>query len=113
MRALTPGLAAGAARDHLRAAWSGACTAFGIVHSAMVEAEWERLASRRKAAPFLHPAFFLATANWLAPRHRALFLSARDGTELGAMLPLLRDGGRLTALRSLHSPRYDVVGDAG
>jgi CelD/BcsL family acetyltransferase involved in cellulose biosynthesis len=75
-----------------------------------VEPEWNLLASQ--AAPFLRPEFFAATARWLAPNGRLELVAARRDGLLVAMLPLVRRGGRLVALGSLHTPRFDVLGSA-
>jgi CelD/BcsL family acetyltransferase involved in cellulose biosynthesis len=74
------------------------------------EPEWDVLASH--AAPFLRPDFFAATARWLAPHGHVELIAARCDGALVAMLPLVRRGGRLVALRSLQTPRFDVLGSA-
>jgi CelD/BcsL family acetyltransferase involved in cellulose biosynthesis len=76
-----------------------------------VVAEWERLAA--EAPPFLRPAFFMATARWLSPPGDPVLLSAHQDGRLAAILPLVLHRGRLGPLRSLHTPRYDLLGDPG
>jgi len=71
--------------------------------------EWEDLAA--SAPPFLRPAFFHATARWLARRGRPLVLTARSRGKLQAVLPVLSRRGAVLALGSPHTPRYDLVGD--
>ena len=72
-------------------------------------AGWDALAA--SAPPFLRPAFFQATARWLAGDGESRLIAARSGGRLEAVLPVLRRGRGLFGLRSLHTPRYDLVGD--
>ena len=64
---------------------------------------WQEVA--HKGAPFLSPAFFALTE-----RH---FVKGRPWLvgDLEAALPLVRQGYVLSALRSEHSPRFDMIGD--
>lgn len=77
-----------------------------------VEAEWEKLARHESAEPFVRPSFVMPTARWLAPPGVLEVVLAQRNKQLTAVLPLVRRGGRLFALRSLHTPRYDMVGAA-
>lgn len=79
------------------------------MRSSSLESRWDRLA--RGAPPFLRPEFVLATARWTAPAGRPVFASIERGGDLVAMLPLVVRRGRLVALRGLHAPRYDLLGD--
>jgi len=73
-----------------------------------VVAEWERLAA--DAPPFLRPAFFLAVARWLPPPGDPVLVSAHLDRALAAIMPLVLHRGRLSALRCMHTPRFDLVG---
>jgi CelD/BcsL family acetyltransferase involved in cellulose biosynthesis len=71
--------------------------------------QWQALA--REAPPMLAPEFMLLTARLLG-NAQVILVGARRGDKLAAALPLIRDGRTLRALRSDHSPRIDVVGEA-
>lgn len=75
-----------------------------------LELEWDRLATRCGAAPFLRPAFFNATARCFSIDGTLEPACARDGADLVAVLPLVRRGSRLAALRGDHTPRFDMIG---
>ncbi len=70
---------------------------------------WEEWQGISHAAPFLAPAFFEITERLLGT-DRTLLLGARNG-DARALLPLIRHGHELVALRSDQSPRFDMVGD--
>ncbi|HVK83931.1 MAG TPA: GNAT family N-acetyltransferase [Kofleriaceae bacterium] len=82
------------------------------MQQAALEAEWEKLAARCGAEPFARPAFVMPTARWLAPPGVLEVVLAQRDRQLTAVLPLVRRGGRLVALRSMHTPRFDMVGAA-
>lgn len=64
---------------------------------------WQEV--EHEGAPFLAPAFFALTE-----RHLVKGRSWLVG-DVGATLPLVRQGYVLSALRSDHSPRFDMIGD--
>jgi CelD/BcsL family acetyltransferase involved in cellulose biosynthesis len=71
-------------------------------------AAWRRMSGA--AAPYLMPEFPLLAARLASAREPMLF-GATDGTELRAALPLARRGRTLVALRTEHTPRFDLAGD--
>lgn len=72
-----------------------------------VAAEWERLATRVGAPPFLGPTWFAA---WLGAFGGVpeLFVS-RDEGGLRGVLPLIRRGGALTSPTNWHTPLFDAT----
>ena len=65
----------------------------------------------RTGAPFLAPQFFELTERFLGTGPSCLIgARARD---MRGVLPLVRNGRVLAGLRSEHSPRFDMIGDAG
>jgi CelD/BcsL family acetyltransferase involved in cellulose biosynthesis len=78
-------------------------------HSAIgsIAAEWEALADRCGAAPFLRPGWFDA---WLrAFGGQPLVLATREGGELTSVLVLLRRPAALHSAANWHSPLYGAV----
>ena len=69
--------------------------------------EWRGISH---GAPFLAPQFFELTER-LNGAGNTWLLGARAG-DACALLPLVREGRELVALRSDQSPRFDMVGDA-
>jgi CelD/BcsL family acetyltransferase involved in cellulose biosynthesis len=68
-----------------------------------VEKEWEELAHRVGAAPFLHPAWLRAW--WKAfGKGRLQVLAVREGSDLTGILPLVRQPNRLTVPANWHTP---------
>ncbi|TMB99529.1 MAG: GNAT family N-acetyltransferase [Chloroflexi bacterium] len=62
-----------------------------------LEQEWrECLAGRRPAYPFLSPAWLRLWWNEFGAARELLLLSVRQDERLAGILPLMRDGGRLT-----------------
>jgi len=72
-------------------------------------AAWRRMSEA--AAPYLMPEFPLLAARLASEREPMLF-GATDGTALRAALPLARRGRTLVAMRTDHTPRFDLAGDA-
>ena len=72
-------------------------------------AQWRRAA--REAPPLLAPEWSLLTMRLLGGPE-SLIVGARRAGSLVLALPLARHGRTLRALRSDHTPRVDVVGDA-
>jgi CelD/BcsL family acetyltransferase involved in cellulose biosynthesis len=72
-------------------------------------AAWRRMSE--SAAPYLRPEFPLLAAR-LASEKEPILFGAADGTELRAGLPLARRGRTMVALRTDHTPRVDLAGDA-
>lgn len=70
-----------------------------------VACEWEQLAERVDASPFLRP-------GWILPWSRAFgtgrpeAITVRRGDELAAVLPMQRKRGRLYSLSNWHSPVF-------
>ncbi len=62
------------------------------------------------AAPYLMPEFPLLAAR-LASEPEPILFGAADGTELRAALPLARRGRTMVAMRTDHTPRFDLAGD--
>ncbi len=73
-------------------------------------AAWHALS--RGATPLIGPDFILLTARLLGEREVTLF-GARRGGLLTAALPMVRHGRALRTVHGDHTPRMDVVGDAG
>jgi CelD/BcsL family acetyltransferase involved in cellulose biosynthesis len=72
--------------------------------------QWKELT--KDAGPFVQPAFFFAVAHHLHEGGEPLFAGAvRNGRLVFAMPVLRRDGRMLGPLATLHTPRYDAVGD--
>lgn len=67
-----------------------------------VDAEWERLAERDGASPFLYPALVRAWADAFGGGRLSLASVRRDG-ELIAALPLLVDGRRIMSVGNWHT----------
>lgn len=72
--------------------------------------EWEDLADRAGASPFLRP-------GWIAPWWSAFgrgaleVLTLREGGRLVAVLPLRRDKGALVATANSHTPEYGILAE--
>lgn len=82
------------------------------VHGAfhVLESEWDALADRVEAPPWLRPGWFRAW--WRAfGRGRLELVAARDGNGLAGVLPLSRSRGTLRALGNWHSPSFAPVAD--
>ncbi|MBA3457833.1 MAG: GNAT family N-acetyltransferase [Deltaproteobacteria bacterium] len=72
---------------------------------------WRELqALPRTGAPILAPQFFALTERVFGTGPSWL-VGARAG-DTRAVLPLVREGRELVALRSEHSPRFDMIGEA-
>src|SRR4051794_30348576 len=71
---------------------------------APIAVEWDALATRLGAAPFMRPGWVEAWADAFAPG-RLTVLAARRGNELVGVLPLQRSRGRVLAgAANAHSP---------
>jgi CelD/BcsL family acetyltransferase involved in cellulose biosynthesis len=66
-------------------------------------AEWELLAERLQAAPFLYPGWILAWSAAFAPGHLMLISVRRNG-RLAGIAPCLRRGGVLSFPVNWHTP---------
>jgi len=89
----------------------------GAIETALVEidelpaalhAEWEALAERCEASPFLHPGFVDLWGAVFRPGPLVLATARRDG-ELVAALPLVREPRRLAAAANWHSVETGLV----
>lgn len=75
-----------------------------------VVTEWERLAERVDANPFLHPGFVLAWQRAFGRRSLLLATVRRQGELVGA-LPLVRRGGVLASPANWHTPLCGVLSE--
>jgi CelD/BcsL family acetyltransferase involved in cellulose biosynthesis len=76
---------------------------------ASIAAEWDALADRCDASPFVRPGWFDA---WLrAFGGQPLILAARDGHDLTGVLVLLRGPAALHSAANWHSPLYGAAAD--
>jgi CelD/BcsL family acetyltransferase involved in cellulose biosynthesis len=75
---------------------------------AQIAPEWDALADRVGAAPFLRPGWLGA---WLEafPAGRPAILTVREGGELKGVLPLLRGSALLTSPSNSHTPLFGPV----
>ncbi|GAA2725089.1 GNAT family N-acetyltransferase [Cellulomonas aerilata] len=81
--------------------------------SPALERDWDDLATRTGALPFVTPVWFFAWRDAFAPDLRTLLLTARQDGQLLGVLPLLRRG-RTLAGPARHCPWYaPVAGSAG
>jgi CelD/BcsL family acetyltransferase involved in cellulose biosynthesis len=73
-----------------------------------IAAEWEDLADRAKAVPWLRP-------GWVAPWYRAFgrgrleLLTVRRSGRLDAIMPLLRRRWELLSTSNYHTPAFDLL----
>ena len=67
--------------------------------------EWEDLAQRVGASPFLHPGWVRAWARHFASSPLEV-LTVRRGQRLVALLPLLRRWGSIRSPTNFHSPEF-------
>lgn len=72
--------------------------------------EWERLADRVGATPFLHPGFVLAWQHAFADGP-LLLATVRRRDELAAVLPLTRRGAVLSSPANWHTPQAGVLAE--
>jgi CelD/BcsL family acetyltransferase involved in cellulose biosynthesis len=72
--------------------------------------EWERLAERAGATPFLHPGFVLAWQRAFG-RDPLLLATVRRAGELTAALPLVRRGAVLASPANWHTPATGVLAE--
>jgi CelD/BcsL family acetyltransferase involved in cellulose biosynthesis len=84
------------------------------VHAAIapVSPEWDALADRTGAPPFLRPGWFDA---WFAAFGKGSpeVLAVRDAGRLVAVLPMQRRAGALVAPSNWHTPQFDAVAEPG
>jgi CelD/BcsL family acetyltransferase involved in cellulose biosynthesis len=72
--------------------------------------EWEALAQRLRAEPFLGP-------DWIAAHHsafgtgRLVVIAVRRGERLGAVLPLAVRGNTARSVTNAHTPVFGVLGE--
>jgi CelD/BcsL family acetyltransferase involved in cellulose biosynthesis len=77
-----------------------------VVHGIhAVEREWEALARRLQAPPFSYPGWY---ASWWSAfgRGRLEIVCLRRAGELVGLLPLCRDGQRVSSPTNWHSPSF-------
>src|SRR3954453_8579953 len=75
-----------------------------------VAPEWDGLATRACAPPFLRPGWFQAWWNAFG-RGRLEILTSRRGGTLVAVAPVYRHWGTLLAVANVHSPSYSFLAD--
>jgi CelD/BcsL family acetyltransferase involved in cellulose biosynthesis len=73
-------------------------------------AEWDALADRTGATPFLRPGWVAAWARAFAPRRLEILAASRDGRLVG-VLPVVRGLGGARSATNAHSPHFEVLGD--
>src|SRR3954447_10598883 len=79
---------------------------------APIAGEWDALATRLGAAPFMRPGWIEAWVDAFAPG-RLTLLAARRGSDLAGVLPLQRARGRVVAgTANAHTPLGGAVADA-
>jgi CelD/BcsL family acetyltransferase involved in cellulose biosynthesis len=71
-------------------------------------AEWESLADRLAAPPFLHAGWILAWERAFAPRQVRLMCARSDG-ELVGVLPVLERRGVLASPTNWHTPQFGIL----
>jgi CelD/BcsL family acetyltransferase involved in cellulose biosynthesis len=76
-----------------------------------VAADWEALAERVGAPPFLRPSWFGAWVEAFGSGAGMTVLTARDGDRLTAVLPLLGARGRRRIPANSHTPAFDVLAE--
>jgi CelD/BcsL family acetyltransferase involved in cellulose biosynthesis len=77
---------------------------------AAIAEEWEELADRVGASPFVRPGWFAA---WLEAfgDGEPLVLAVRDGERLAGVLALVGGRGRLRSPTNTHTPVFDLVAE--
>jgi CelD/BcsL family acetyltransferase involved in cellulose biosynthesis len=75
-----------------------------------VASEWDALADRLRAAPFLRPAWIAAWARAFGTGPLEIFTLRLQGRLLG-MLPLVRSRGVLTSPTNWHTPRFGLLSE--
>lgn len=84
------------------------------VHASIkpLAAEWDDLADREGAPPFLRPGWFEA---WLAAFGRGSLevFVVRRGDRMAAVLPMARRAGALMALANWHTPLFGALAEPG
>ena len=96
------------------AAWTGGLVPLAPRADPELFAEWTSLATRAGVPPFLEPAFFALERPLIGPGLPLLAIARRadpGSPALAGVLPLVRRGSVLEALRSDHAPAFDYVGD--
>jgi CelD/BcsL family acetyltransferase involved in cellulose biosynthesis len=78
---------------------------------AYLEREWDALADRCGAAPFLRPGWFEPWLRAFAPGGRPLLLAAREGGVLRGVLALVRTRAAVSGAANWHSPVYGALAD--
>ncbi|MGI8886677.1 MAG: GNAT family N-acetyltransferase [Gaiellaceae bacterium] len=74
--------------------------------------EWDLLAERLGASPFLRPEWITAWADAFAPDALTIVVARREG-ELVGLVPLRRRGGELRSASNEHSPEFGfLAGDS-
>lgn len=73
--------------------------------------EWDALADRVSATPFVRPGWVRAWAGAFAPRRMEILAARRDG-RLAGVLPVVRGGlGGARSATNAHTPHFDVLGE--
>jgi CelD/BcsL family acetyltransferase involved in cellulose biosynthesis len=73
--------------------------------------EWEELAERTEAPPFLRPGWIAAWLGAFGGDGGALeTIEVRRGEQLAAVLPMVRRGGRLRSPTNWHTPMFAPLG---
>jgi CelD/BcsL family acetyltransferase involved in cellulose biosynthesis len=76
-----------------------------------VAGDWEELAERVGAPPFMRPGWFDAWVEAFGRGARVTVLTAREGDRLTAVLPVLAARGRHRIPTNSHTPVFDVVAE--
>ncbi len=73
--------------------------------------EWDALADRRRAAPFLRPGWVAAWANAFAPRRLDVLAARRDGRLAGVVAVVDGPLGATRSATNAHTPDFDVLAE--
>jgi CelD/BcsL family acetyltransferase involved in cellulose biosynthesis len=73
-----------------------------------LETEWDELAERSRAGPFLRPGWFRAWAECFG-EGRARFVALRRGGSLMAVAPLMYEGRRASSATNAESPEFEFL----
>jgi CelD/BcsL family acetyltransferase involved in cellulose biosynthesis len=75
-----------------------------------IAGEWDALADRQRAAPFLRPGWFSLWWDAFGTAEPRIACLRREG-DLAAVLPLVRKGRSLTSMANEHTPGFDLLAE--
>jgi CelD/BcsL family acetyltransferase involved in cellulose biosynthesis len=82
-----------------------------VADASTVRPEWDALAERAGAAPWLHPGWVLAWQRAFAPRSTLELVCVRDGDRLVAALPLVHAGRVVEAPANSETPFFGPLAE--